>query len=65
MHHLNQPKPSLNLRESKSHQRPTDHDEVQDIPQVPEVRPGVQQDTQIHHLEHTHRYYGPAPEHTL
>lgn len=39
------------LREGKCHQGPTDHDEVQNIPQVPEVSPRVQQKSQINHLQ--------------
>lgn len=38
------------LRECECHQSSTDHNEVQNIPQVSEVRAGVQQQAQIHHL---------------
>jgi len=40
----------LNLRKCKSHQRPTDHYEVQDVPQVPEVGARVEQQPEVHHL---------------
>lgn len=41
----------MNLREGKSHQGPTDHNEVQDIPQVTEVGAGVEQQPQVNHLQ--------------
>lgn len=44
------------LREGKCHQGPTDHDEVQNIPQVPEVGPRVQQKSQINHLQGRNTY---------
>lgn len=39
------------LREGKRHQGPTDHNEVQNVPQVPEVGPRVQQQAQVNHLQ--------------
>ena len=49
----------LNLRECKSHQRPTDHYEVQDVPHVSEISAIVQKEALVDHLEdkqhaHTH-----------
>lgn len=45
----------MNLREGKGHQGPTDHNEVQDIPQVTEVGARVQQQPQVNHLQRTPR----------
>lgn len=45
------PEKTWYLREGKCHQGPTDHDEVQNVPQVPEVGPRVQQQSQINHLQ--------------
>lgn len=39
------------LRESKCHQGSTDNNEVQNIPQVPEVGSRVQQQSQVYHLK--------------
>lgn len=41
----------MHLREGKSHQGPTDHNEVQDIPQVTEVGARVEQQPQVNHLQ--------------
>lgn len=41
----------MNLREGKSHQGPTDHNEVQDVPQVTEVGARVEQQPQVNHLQ--------------
>ncbi|TNN59705.1 hypothetical protein EYF80_030076 [Liparis tanakae] len=45
-------------RRSEGHQGSADHDEVQNVPQVTEVSPGVEQQSQVDHLhvaEGTHR----------
>lgn len=49
-----------NLRKCKSHQRPTDHYEVQNVPQVSEVGSRVEQQTQVHHLNQTQHVYGSS-----
>lgn len=42
---------NVNLREGKSHQGPTDHNEVEDIPQVTEIGARVEQQPQVDHLQ--------------
>lgn len=57
----------MNLREGKSHQGPTDHNEVQDVPQVTEVGARVEQQPQVNHLQRKARRrkslikHGPNP----
>lgn len=38
------------LREGKGHQGPTDHYEVQNVPQVTEIGPLMQYEAQVDHL---------------
>ncbi len=40
-----------NLREGEGHQSTTNHYKVKDVPQVPEIRALVQDQSQIHHLQ--------------
>jgi len=45
-------------RAGEGHQGPADHDEVQNVPQVTEISSGVEQQSQVDHLqvtEGTHR----------
>lgn len=42
--------PPGHSREGKGHQRPADHDEIQNVPQVPEIGTLVKHQPQIHHL---------------
>lgn len=44
------------LRECKCHQGSTDNNEVQNVPQVPEVGPRVQQQAQVYHLKGISRH---------
>lgn len=46
-----------NLRKCKSHQCPTDHNEVQNVPQVSEVGSRMKQQTKVNHLKQRHSYY--------
>lgn len=44
-------KPKADLRAGKGHQSSTDHNEVQNVPQVPKIRAGVEEQSQINHLQ--------------
>ncbi len=39
------------LRAGESHQSPTDHDEVKNVPQVTKIRARVEEQSQVNHLE--------------
>lgn len=39
------------LREGEGHQSTTNHYKVKDVPQVPEIRALVQDQSKIHHLQ--------------
>lgn len=38
------------LRAGEGHQGPTDHNEVKNVPQVAEIRAGVEEQAQVNHL---------------
>lgn len=48
---MNVSKKILNLRKCKCHQCSTDHNEVQNVPEISEVRTRMEQKAQVNHLD--------------
>lgn len=44
-------KEKVDLRAGEGHQSSADHDEVQDVPQVTEIRTRVEEQSQVNHLQ--------------